>query len=61
MPIDNIKVVKRDGEWVVLAYGPDNKRLPSGDYFASDKQDAETTAVRMMIDATMWPAHVAGR
>ena len=46
--IASTKVSKRDGEFIVKAYDANGKRLPDGDYFTNDKDDAEQTA-KLMI------------
>lgn len=49
--VAHVKVAKRVsiwGEWVVLAYDQHGKRFPEADYFTTDREDAERTAVEMI-------------
>lgn len=40
---------KKDGEYQVLAYDAQGKRMPNADYFTSDKADATATAEAMVF------------
>ena len=45
--VASTKIIKRNGEWIVLAFDEEGKHFPEADYFASDKADAVETANRM--------------
>lgn len=47
MRIVRTTITRKDGEYVVKAYGEDGKRYPAADYFTDDKADAESTARAM--------------
>jgi hypothetical protein len=50
------RITKKDGEYIVKAYDGNGKRLPSCDYFTTDKGDAEQTARAMVSDPReTWP------
>jgi lauroyl/myristoyl acyltransferase len=44
----------RQGEWIVLAYDQHGERFEEADYFASDKEDAQTTA-KLMVNPPQSP------
>jgi hypothetical protein len=49
--VTNVRVAKRAnryGEWVVRAWDEQGNRMPEADYFASDEQDAYSTALAML-------------
>src|SRR5262245_45183663 len=45
--IAKTRIVKKDGEFVVRAYGEKNQRLPNSDYYTDSREDAEETAKMM--------------
>ena len=41
-------IVRRNGQYVVLAYDQNNQRYADADYYTNDKDDATTTASAMV-------------